>query len=229
MATQESISRDHKGGCTVTIEPGVPLSFAETVLRYFNPSRSPYYAVVVASVVTLDFSCSGIEDATRWHAVIIPAALVLVLSLGLSFWSPVSFSAVEHEEQLRFVRAFSISAALLWMVFIARSTLTDESAFQLGYYCCVAQAATFLLYAAARNFSKESYRRTNLVQLALVTTALLSAASACLIARADLEATNVHRSRYWLVACGLYVLWGVCIAYWVRHLIGLVHLTVDEE
>lgn len=211
------------------MEPGATLSFAQVVLQYFSPSRSPYYGIVAASATTLVLSCTGISGNVAWWEVTVPAAVVLVVCLALSFASRASFSNEEHEEQLRFVRAFSISAALLWMVFVVRNVENDRVAFYFGYFTCVIQALTFLLYAVARNYSVESYRQINLVQLALITTALLSAASAALIQRATTDPSSAESVRYWLVARGLYAVWGVCIVYWVRHLARLIHISVPID
>lgn len=214
------------------------IGFAQGVARYFSPSRSPHYAVVVAACFALVLSCEKIDAGMYWLSVIIPAGLVLVTSLALAFATPAVFSDEEHEDQLRFVRSISISTATIWLVVIVREIEGDDEVFAIAYAACVVQAIIFLLYAAAKNYSAESFRRINLVQLALITTALLSGASSALMMRSGVElppeperayeiAATLHR--YWVVAQGLYLLWGICIAYWIRHLIRLISTPTAAE
>jgi hypothetical protein len=221
-------------GCPMGLETvTTTFTFADAVLRYFSPSRSPYYLVVVAAVAALVLSCAGLEREGRWYAVALPAVVVLAVSLALALVTRGSFSPEEQEEQLRFVRAMSISAALLWMVFVVRSVQTDRTAFLYGYGASLVQTTTFLLYILARSGSRDPHEGVNLVQLSLITTALLSGGCAALVQRSGLldglapgAEPPVEARRYFIVAQALYGLWAVCILFWIRHLASHIRISV---
>src|SRR3954463_8301156 len=126
-----------------------------TILRYFNPARSPFYPIVAAGTIALALSCSGIPPA-KWYFVSVPIYVGVAIALAYAFAISPHISSQEHEEQLVFARSTSISVALISLAWTARGTQSNALAFWLTFSVCVAQTFIFLLYVLFRSQSFES-------------------------------------------------------------------------
>ena len=54
------------------------ISISNTILSYFNPSKSPFYGVIAFGTTALILSCREIKS-TLWWAVAVPIWLVLAV------------------------------------------------------------------------------------------------------------------------------------------------------
>lgn len=201
----------------MSVVAGPALSFASTVAKYFSPSKSPFYSVVAFGSLSLVLSCEEIS-ADRWAMVVVPIYVVLIVSLQLSFQkSHLNFTQREFDDQMKFVRSFSISSALISFVLTAREVEIDSTKFFVNFIACNFQILIFLLYTYARSLKEEeSSSQVNFVQFALITTTFLIGASYSLAqsiemqsAENESERTSFH-DNYLLVALGLYLLWAIC-------------------
>lgn len=204
-----------------------------TVLRYFNPTRSPFYPIVAFGSTAVVLSCSGIEHRL-WYFVVIPIFLAVTIALGFAFNSRPTLSADEHHEQLIFARSLSISTALVAFALTARGTDRYPLQFWLTCAACVTQVLVFLTYILARSRSRDPLNR-NFVQLALITTILLITFCRSLYLYSihkggEGEGDVTNPEQYLYAAYGMGVLWLFCIAFWITYLIRImVHVPVDPE
>lgn len=82
-----------------------------TVFTYFNPTRSPYYTIGLATCISLFFACD-VDKLGPWLALFVPALLVAALTLALSMDAGNNLTPEEHVDQLRFARSACISVAV---------------------------------------------------------------------------------------------------------------------
>lgn len=229
---------------------GPSVSISNTIMSYFNPSKSPFYGVIAFGTVALILSCTEIENPL-WWPIAIPIWIVLFFAWLLSLYDRHTFKADEHEEQLRFARSFGISSALLAFVLTAREVDQQLPIFWANYAVCLIQVAVFLTYTWARGATSETGSALptgalpipgaveepvkkpvmNFVQFALITTTFLVGASfglAEFVRNLDHEPPNPAAVHYLYSAIGLYALWAVCIIKWFAHIKGLVNVRVDR-
>jgi len=209
---------------------GPAATFANTVLSYFSPAKSPFYGVIAFGTVALVLSAQKIDDMP-WLAVAIPVYVVLLLSLALSHKCRPSFIPGQGEDQLTFARSFAISSALLSFVLTARSVQNSGLAFWANYVACLTQVVVFLAYVWARSVSSEEQSQFNFVQYALISIAFLVGASysntqyaAALVPVED--GVNASAERYFTVAIGLYSLWAISLGWWVKHLCTIIRVVI---
>ncbi len=67
---------------TIGVDIGIE-GVGTTVLKYFNPARSPFYPIVAFGGVALVMSCGGIAN-TYWYFVAIPIYLCIAIGIGFS-------------------------------------------------------------------------------------------------------------------------------------------------
>jgi hypothetical protein len=213
---------------------GPAISISNTILSYFNPSKSPFYGVIAFGTTSLIMSCQEIESSL-WWAVAIPIWLVLAIAFLLSLNDRHVFEPGQHEDQLRFARSFCISSALLAVVLTARQVDQNLSMFWTSYAFCFVQVLVFLLYAWARSRTEEPVAM-NFVQFALITCSLLIGASYALgsyaiaMEETDADAAVAGNALEFLYAAtGLYALWSLCIIRWIRHLLTLIVIQIPQQ
>ncbi len=207
---------------------GPATSFASTILSYFSPTKSPFYSVIAFGTIALILTCERLEKV-NWFWVSLPVFAVLALSAVLSFKYVTVFEPGEGEDQLRFARSFSISSALLTFVITARETQQDSLAFWANYDACLAQIVTFLMYTWVRSESAEEQHKLNFVQFALITATFLigaSYANAQYASRVTEKLAQPSTERYLVVAVSLYGLWLCLLLLWIKHLAGLIEITI---
>ena len=189
-----------------------------TVFTYFNPTRSPYYTIALASCVGLFFACD-VKDDGSWLWLAVPAYLVAMVTLGLSIDSRNNLSPEEHSEQLRFSRSTSISVAVLALTLAGRAIATSGEAggnalnFRINLVICCLQLILFLLYSWALNKQEPSGAERNYVQITLVTSAFLGDTCWNLAQAADHGDPGYRHHQ--LTAYGLGLLWFTCFLFWV--------------
>lgn len=210
---------------------GPAVSIASTVFSYFSPSKSPFYGVIAFGTISIMLSCHRLDNFL-WWAVSVPIWLVLTTAWLLSLRDKPIFESGQYEEQLRFARSFSISSALLAIVFTAETVKVELPAFWGSYVACFSQVLVFLLYAWARSTSEEPGEGFNYVQFALITTTFLVGASYGLIEYVKSLPSDSGKGsleialQYLYSALGLYLLWAACIVRWARHLVTLIHVEI---
>lgn len=173
---------------------GVSLSLARTVFEYFNPTRSPYYALVVFCLVALISSTS--RAGSYWLLVGVPVFLVLMISVVLSSYSYSKMGSAQYNYQLRFARVFSISVAAICVYFIVEEKViytgeiiqlientkpkdryvrgNDWSVlFIVAYLACVLQIFTYMFYVLIYHNYDSTENKTNFVQHSLIHSSLL--------------------------------------------------------
>ena len=143
-------------------------TYAQTVLRYFNPSRSPFYAIIAIGTISLDYAYDGLEG-TRWHIVAGIIMAVLGIATWISLTDRATMSKEEYVDQLYFSRSICVSAALMALTYFSVG-YQDELRFNVVLVMSIVQTLTFLLYIWARKDSPQELTDTNYVQLALITT-----------------------------------------------------------
>jgi hypothetical protein len=201
-------------------------SYADTVLRYFNPSRSPYYAIIAVGVVSLELADTDLKG-TRWA--IVATILLTVIATGVSFSlvNKADMAKAEYLDQLSFSRSICVSAALISLWYFAKA-YTDDFRFWVVLAFTGLQVITFLLYIWARADKPEELQDTNYVQLGLITTTLFVGFLFLLK-----EAVLFHGSTAidWfstftanVAATALFILWLLCLRVWWRLIRRLVIL-----
>jgi hypothetical protein len=196
------------------------LSYTDTVLRYFNPSRSPFYGIIAIGVISVDVvSTSTAHKAdSRW--MVVNAVLLSVIAIGVRFSlaSRSQMSKQEYTDQLFFARSICVSAALIAVAYFF-DTYTDDLRFLVVLGLSVLQAITFLIYIWADPDAPGDLEDTNLVQLGLITTTLLLGA---FFVMKEIPASLTNTS-IWsgalqpnLPAIVLFILWLCCLRVWWR-------------
>lgn len=222
---------------SVTGAAGTGMSIMTTIIGYFHPSKSPFYGIIAIGTIALALSCNSL-DKVSWYFVSIPIYLVLFISLMMAFLNTPSSTHENVPDQLRFARSFSVSSALLCLVLTAMKVDENTTAFILTYVVCLIQIITFLLYTYARSKKEETQTNLNYVQLALITTTFLIGASYCIV---HLEQRTVildkpenyeilrwfMKPEYREAAIGLYLLWSICIIYWINYLRKIIKLSIS--
>lgn len=202
-------------------EPIIPVGAISKLFDYFNPSRSPYYSIAVASCLAISYVC---DVATRgmWLTLAIPAFIVAALTFALSLDGINVLDPLDHAEQLRFARSTCISVAILALAYFGKD-ITDNSVhimplFSLTAILCCSQIAIFLLYqwALNRTIGNLPNSTTNYVQITLLTSAFLVDTVYNLSqASHDKDIASLH---HLVTAAGLGALWIFCIAFWIAKL-----------
>lgn len=94
--------------------------YVPTLFSYFNPSRSPYYAMTVACIVAL--CVLFFLGQSAWIAAYIPVSLVLVILAIVTLRAPrYLFSIDEYNDQLKFARSLAVTTAVVCIVFLVHS------------------------------------------------------------------------------------------------------------
>jgi len=122
------------------------LTYAETVLRYFSPSRSPFYAIIAAGTISLEFAYRELEGS-RWYIV----ASIIMIVLGIGSWFSLTDKAKmtkeEYIDQLFFSRSICVSSAVIAVTYFAIDC-KDDWRFYLILFMSLLQAITFILYVS---------------------------------------------------------------------------------
>lgn len=209
------------------------LPVVSNLVNYFSPTRSPYYTVALAACFALAWVC----DVTRhglWLMLAVPAFLVAVMSLWLSFDAKNVLTEADHAEQLRFARSTSISAAVLALAMAGKNIAQPGSAEPILIYfywvfgCCLLQILLFVFFSWALNKEgRLSGANRNYVQLTLLTSAFL--VDTCInlaLAAGEKDETTQHHA--W-TASALGVLWGFCVVGWFAKLFRIVKVVRPLE
>lgn len=221
---------------------GSTVSYAQTVLRYFSPDKSPYYSIIAFGCLALTYW--GGDPSPVWFFVAFPVYAVLLMFLLFSLNDRPKMTVVEYTEQLRFARSLSISTGLLCLVYGGRE-LASESQFQrspfwIVYAACLLQVAMFAIYAYARSKKEEPpapYSNRNFVQFSLITSTFLSFGSYCMAQYTVQDGaphkvlTALQKEHYFQVGLALYALWLVCACLWIKHIGTLItfKLVIPDE
>jgi hypothetical protein len=192
-------------------------SVGATVLRYFNPARSPFYFVVAAGTFSLVISCQNIEKPF-WYFVATPIYVSLTIALVFAFIVKSNISAQEHEEQLVFARSTGISAALLALSLTTSLMGHQLMPFWIVFAVTVLQALIFFLYDLLRSQSYEGTEK-NFVQITLITTTLLVGVCDCAYSFATKPAPEANR--FLFSGAGLMLLWSACACFWLAHFVKI--------
>ena len=212
---------------------GIETPIAAAVFRYFSPAKSPFYLVTASGGVAIIQSCNERLPSLTWYLVATPIFCILLFAVLMAFGNRSPFQDEEADEQLRFARGFGISCALLCFVKTALSIdqYEAQTLFWISYSVSLAQAVVFLLYTWARSKSKET-GDFNFVQLALMTSIFLISATFCVVELGDLirdkESSLELQLRYEIIMTGFYLLWAICLIYWLRHLGTLIRVTIPD-
>jgi hypothetical protein len=223
-------------------DAGASVESISTVFAYFNPTKSPYYTIGLASCVGLFYACdvpTTVANDTLWRWLALPGFIVLALSLALSLDSRNTLTNEEHADQLRFARSACISVAVLSLAFAGRAIgismapSTNQNApckvlastqwhdFMFNVLICCIQVTLFLFYSWALN--KEDLPPVladrNYVQITLLTSAFLGDTSANLAYAAD--PTDQGCFHHQSTAYALGGLWVCCILFWLIKLVRL--------
>ena len=189
------------------------MSFAQTVLSYFSPTKSPYYSVIAFGTVSLILT-EEISDK-NWSIIFFPIIILLLYSTVLSIFDKPNFDNQEYDDQIKFSRAFSLSVAVSCMVYTGLSIEPDEFGnpwyFWVAYAACIVQLSIFSFYAYVYANLKTKPVNRNFVQLALITSTYLIG-----FAYAN---TNINESYHFFYICiSLFLFWSLTILVWLDHL-----------
>ncbi|WDG77371.1 hypothetical protein PUP68_21385 [Pseudomonas chlororaphis] len=208
------------------------VSIVSTIFSYFSPAKSPFYAVIAFGTTSLVFACYRLSPF-GWWLIYIPLVLVLCIALKLSLKDRAVFTESESSEQIRFARSFSVSVAMLTLVYTAREVDGYDIQFFMNYAVCIFQIIVFLLYTWARSHIEERIDGENFVQICLITSTFLIGASyantefiGCLASRADEPNVDILCKKFFIVSSTLYAMWVVCIVFWIRHLSSLIKIHI---
>jgi len=194
-------------------------SASGSLLNYFSPTRSPYYTVALAACFALAWVCD-VEQHDLWLILFIPAFVVAVMTLWLSFDAKNVLSEAEHAEQLRFARSTSISSAVLSLAFAGAHIAwkgQEQSFFYWTFALCSVQIVIFVVFSWALNQEGSlPGSNRNYVQLTLLTSAFL-VDTATNLALASGEKGEAATHHVW-TARALGMLWLLCVAFWVMTL-----------
>jgi hypothetical protein len=198
------------------------VSSVNSVFTYFNPSKSPYYTIGIASCVGLWWACD-IEDQNYWLWISIPALVVAALTLALSFDTGNNLSKEEHTDQLRFARSTCISAAVVVLSFAGKAIATGQPVrvfvFDINESICCFQILLFLVYSWALNKYDLLGAERNYVQITLLTSAFLIDTSLNLSQATDPK--DVGSKHHLVAAFELGALWIICMIVWLIKLFKL--------
>jgi uncharacterized membrane protein YjfL (UPF0719 family) len=198
-------------------------SFAQTILSYFSPTKSPYYSVIAFGVTASIFSA---DITTNWLIIYIPITLLLLYSTLLSLFDRPDFDEKEYNDQIKFARAFSLSAAILCLVYTGLTVLPDTETnenhwyFWAAYVACLVQLVLFCFYTFVYANLQTRPVNQNFVQLALITSTFLIGLTYTNNAYASaIEYDDVEMMDHYLVIflC-LYVFWLLTAFVWFNHL-----------
>lgn len=153
-------------------------TYGETVVRYFNPSRSPFYAIIAVGVISLELAdrSIGTSDPARWHTVAGILLGIIFVSVVVSLSSKSTMSLEEYTDQLSLSRSICVSAALISLYYFA-DEYKDNARFYTVLGMAVFQSGTFLLYIWAGEDRPREIHETNYVQLGLITATLFFGSS----------------------------------------------------
>lgn len=201
-------------------------TYVDTVVKYFNPSRSPFYAIIAVGVVSLELAdrSVGSSNPSRWHLVAAILLLIISVAVLVSLSSKSTMALAEYTDQLSLARSICVSAALIALYYFA-DEYKDDARFYLVLSMAVFQSATFILYIWAGEDQPKEISETNYVQLGLVTTTLFFGASfllKALIYTKDLQLDAGASATSNFPATVLIILWLACMRIWWRVIAQLV-------
>lgn len=199
------------------------MSFAQTVLSYFSPTKSPYYSVIAFGTSALILSAPINQN---WGIIYFPIAILLFYSTLLSIFDKPNFDEKEYDDQIKFSRAFSLSAAVLCLVFTgikiknADGELGNQWYFWLAYAACMTQLCIFSFYIYVYANLKTKPVSRNFVQLALITsTYLIGLVYSNISYHGDRGENGSHLANHFLyITISLSAFWFVTILVWLDHL-----------
>ena len=226
------------------------MGFSQAILANFSPAKSPYYAVVFSGVFSLILLSYFAGDRIGWLFGFPAIGAVLIFATVMALRSRPEYNVEEYNEQLRFARAISLSVGMLSLAFCVSDVkpgmffaekgidviLEDQYLwyFWLSYICSLGQIAVFAVYFLVYKDSDVEPRKVNFVQLSLVTSAFVVGCTYCSIHISHIvNETNIRvkgffslllditstRPIVWAMLL-LFILWIVCIGYWLSYLIG---------
>jgi hypothetical protein len=217
------------------------VSYAETVLKYLSPAKSPFYAVMVVANVCVGWSHSlllgndGGISVPQFYSFVIPITGVIALGLYASFRNVYELPPAEHDEQIRFTRSFCISVALICLIWNGHVVRTQVEGY-ISYWSCIAQLVLFITYTFIRSRKEQAPQHSNLIQLGLITAAFMVGFSYILHIKApdelDPSIEKVKSAAYlfgmpaafWV----LYAAWFICTLKWVLHFATIVEFKIKE-
>ena len=224
------------------IPPGT-ISYAETIWKYFSPSKSPFYAVIVVAIYSLCWSHrllleggQGGISAEQFYAFLVPIAVILAIALLISFRNVYELPKGEHDEQILFTRSFCISVALVCMVWNGHTFQFGSVQAKISYWSCILQVVVFLVYTCLRLKREQAPSHSNLIQLGLITGAFMIGFSYCL----QVEPTNQSPEETTLIKQATYILdipvafwalylgWLICIYKWIDHFVSIIRIDVKD-
>ncbi len=196
------------------------LSFAQTVMAYFSPTKSPYYAVIAFGVTSLTLSASM---EFNWAIIFFPIILLLIYCTYLSLYDMPCFNDQEYDDQIKFSRAFSLSAAVVCLVSTGRAIEPELDAvgngwnFWLSYFVCMVQIIIFSLYAYVYANRQTKPINRNFVQLALITSTFLIG---MVYANSSFynESGGELKFQWLYTTISLFLFWLWTIGVWLKHL-----------
>ena len=214
-------------------------------VEHLRPTRSPYILVVLFGIAGL-LVASALYNAVFWEPVdfyfiFAPISLTVILYTLFIFLYradvSVDMSADEMEEHFGYSRSLCISTAMICLVIGCwRASLTLPTwLFVMHYGVCTLQILVFVVYSAARIRRPEPRTSHNNIQIALLTSWYLAAATTC-ISAIDTAFLRIDESvfivqgppieistrkgtsqlnPFSLSASLFYGLWGWCQIYWI--------------
>lgn len=196
-------------------------SFAQTVLAYFSPTKSPYYSVIAFATTALAMSA---PISMNWEIIFFPIVMLLFYCNYLSIFDRPDFEEKEYDDQIKFSRAFSLSSAVLCLVFVGLKIEPDKEAlvnnwhFWVGYLTCISQVSLFCIYAYVyANLQTKPVSR-NFVQLALITSTYLIGLTYANIAYDNASPDSETRLHFLYLLITLCLLWLSTMLVWLIHL-----------
>lgn len=196
-------------------------TFAQTVLTYFSPTKSPYYSVIAFATTALVMSAS---IASNWFIVYLPIVILLAYSTFLSVFDKPIFEEKEYDDQIKFSRAFSLSAAVLCLVLTALIIEPDEETninpwnFWVGYAASLIQLIIFSIYAYVYANLQTKQVSRNFVQLALITSTYLIGLSYTNFSYNDARIDSTASNHFYYLFLTLIFFWLSTILVWLNHL-----------
>ncbi len=215
------------------------LSYTETVLRYFNPSRSPFYGIIAIGVFSMELVHSAGQaekdplslGSSRWWLVNALLLFVITISVRFSLKDKTTMSRQEYTDQLFFARSICVAVALISLAHFSRH-YEDNPRYWTVVVLSAIQSATFLIYIWATPTPPEDLRDTNYVQLGLITATLMLGTVFLL---EPLHSTNPAEYdwgkslEFNAPAAVLFVLWLACLRVWWRLIRKLVIFMARTE
>lgn len=194
------------------------VSFASTVLSYFSPTKSPFYSVIAVGTTALILSG---QIGNNWNIFYYPLAILLLLTTLISIKNKPDFDLKEYNDQIKFSRAFSISAAILCFIFVGITISPSENGqntwyFWVAYIASISQIIIFMFYIYVYANIEAKPLNKNFIQLALITSTFLIGAIYTTISHKK-KLFNMDL-KYLSISLVLYGLWLITISVWLIHL-----------